>query len=131
MVGWERIETERPQAGERTAVGIWASGRLFGCHFEGPVSSATLSAVELKSAGAPAPELTSAIAPTPSVDEAGASPVIDEAFGARLQRLRTKAGLSQDEVATRKNGRANVCTRVTNAHPVCRILLQNTNTHPE
>src|SRR3546814_11016897 len=84
-----------------TAVGIWASGRLFGCQFEGPVSSATLSAVELKSAGAPAPELTSAIAPTPSVDEAGASPVIDEAFGARLQRLRTKAGLSPAEVAKR------------------------------
>src|SRR3546814_935497 len=101
LAACDRIEIELPHAGDITAGVIWASGRLFGCQFEGPVSSATLSAVELKSAGAPAPELTSAIAPTPSVDEAGASPVIDEAFGARLQRLRTKAGLSQAEVAKR------------------------------
>lgn len=116
LVACDRIEIELPHAGDITAVVIWASGRLFGCQFEGPVSSATLSAVELKSAVAPAPELAEAIAPALSVDEARAAPVIDapvidapvidapvidEAFGARLQRLRAKVGLSQAEVAKR------------------------------
>lgn len=48
----DRIEIELPHAGDITAVVIWASGRHFGCQFEGPVSPATLSAVELKSATA-------------------------------------------------------------------------------
>ena len=97
LAAGDRIDIQLPHAGDITAVVIWASGRLFGCQFEGPVSPATLSAVELKSAVAPAP----ASAPAPSVDEDQAEPVIDEAFGARLQRLRTKAGLSQAEVAER------------------------------
>ncbi len=107
----DRIEIELPHAGDITAVVIWGSGRLFGCQFEGPVSPATLSAVELKSAVAPAPVIapaitppitpTPAIAPAPSVDEDHAAPVVDQAFGRRLQRLRTKAGLHQAEVAKR------------------------------
>ncbi|WP_332820005.1 helix-turn-helix domain-containing protein [Sphingopyxis sp.] len=97
LAAGDRIDIELPHAGDITAIVIWASGRLFGCQFEGPVSPATLSAVELKSAVAPAP----ASAPAPSVDEDQAAPVIDEAFGVRLQRLRTKAGLSQAEVAER------------------------------
>jgi len=91
LTAGDRIEIELPHAGDITAVVIWASGRLFGCQFEGPVSPATLSAVELKSA----------VGPAPSVDEDQAAPVIDEAFGARLQRLRTKSGLKQAEVAKR------------------------------
>jgi len=87
----DRIEIELPHAGDITAVVIWASGRLFGCQFEGPVSPATLSAVELKSA------LSSA----PGLDDDQTEPVIDDAFGARLLRLRTSAGLSQVEVAER------------------------------
>ena len=51
----DRIEIQLPHAGDITAVVIWASGRLFGCRFEGPVSPATLSAVELKSAAGAAP----------------------------------------------------------------------------
>jgi hypothetical protein len=50
LAAGDRIEIELPHAGDITAVVIWASGRLFGCQFEGPVSPATLSAVELKSA---------------------------------------------------------------------------------
>ncbi len=53
----DRIEIELPHAGDITAVVIWASGRHFGCQFEGPVSPATLSAVELKSATATATSL--------------------------------------------------------------------------
>ena len=64
----DRIEIELPHAGGITAVVIWASGRLFGCQFEGPVSPATLSAVELKSA----------VAPPPEVQESGAEPALDE-----------------------------------------------------
>lgn len=53
----DRIEIELPHAGDITAAVIWASGRHFGCQFEGPVSPATLSAVELKSATATATSL--------------------------------------------------------------------------
>ena len=101
LAACDRIEIELPHAGDITAVVIWASGRLFGCQFEGPVSPATLSAVELKSAVAPAPEPMPALDPPSSVDEIHAAPVIDEAFGDRLQRLRTSAGLSLPEVAKR------------------------------
>jgi transcriptional regulator with XRE-family HTH domain len=101
LAAGDRIEIELPHAGDITAVVIWASGRLFGCRFEGPVSPATLSAVELKSAVAPAPEPASAIPPAPGIDEDRAAPVIDEAFGIRLQRLRADAGLNQAEVAER------------------------------
>ena len=63
LAACDRIEIELPHAGDITAVVIWASGRLFGCQFEGPVSPATLSAVELKSAIAPAPDLSDDAAP--------------------------------------------------------------------
>ena len=97
----DRIEIELPHAGDIMAVVIWASGRLFGCQFEGPVSPATLSAVELKSAVAPLPEPTNTVVPAPIVEEDSAEPVIDDAFGARLLRLRTEAGLNQADVAQR------------------------------
>ncbi|WP_282945868.1 MULTISPECIES: helix-turn-helix domain-containing protein [unclassified Sphingopyxis] len=86
----DRIEIELPHAGDISAVVIWASGRLFGCQFEGPVSPATLSAVELKSV----------VPPEPEVEESQPSPA-DEAFGARLQRFRIMAGLNQADVAER------------------------------
>ena len=91
LAAGDRIEIELPHAGDITAVVIWASGRLFGCQFEGPVSPATLSAVELKSA----------LGSAPSLDDDTAEPAIDDAFGARLLRLRTSAGLSQAEIAER------------------------------
>lgn len=91
LAAGDRIEIELPHAGDITAKVIWASGRLFGCQFEGPVSPATLSAVELKSA-------VDAV-PAPPDDPVEAE--IDEAFGARLQRFRTDAGLNQADVAKR------------------------------
>lgn len=91
LTAGDRIEIELPHAGDITAKVIWASGRLFGCQFEGPVSPATLSAVELKSA-------VDAV-PAPPDDPVEAE--IDEAFGARLQRFRTDAGLNQADVAKR------------------------------
>ena len=56
LAAGDRIEIELPHAGDISAVVIWASGRHFGCQFEGPVSPATLSAVELKSATDTAPD---------------------------------------------------------------------------
>jgi hypothetical protein len=75
LAAGDRIEIELPHAGDITAVVIWASGRLFGCQFEGPVSPATLSAVELKSAIDAAP----AIDPAPTAEGDRVEPVIDEA----------------------------------------------------
>ena len=104
LAAGDRIEIELPHAGDITAVVIWASGRHFGCQFEGPVSPATLSAVELKSAidppaGAEAPadpDVEGGLdeAPTPGAAD-------EEARGDRLQRLRVRAGLSGAEVARR------------------------------
>ena len=87
----DRIEIELPHAGDITAIVIWASGRHFGCQFEGPVSRATLSAVELKSATDTAP-------PAPKEDMESTN---GESFGDRLQRLRIEAKLERAEVAKR------------------------------
>jgi len=105
----DRIEIELPHAGDITAVVIWASGRLFGCQFEGPVSSATLSAVELKSAVElqsaigpplePAPEIadTSDVPPTDLLDDAapgGFQEVVDRS----REQIARAAGVSPDRV---------------------------------
>ncbi|MBB6427981.1 helix-turn-helix domain-containing protein [Sphingopyxis sp. JAI128] len=88
LAAGDRIEIELPHAGDITAKVIWASGRLFGCQFEGPVSPATLSAVELKSA----------IDAVSEIEEEPAAPFADDGFGARLQHFRIDAGLSQADV---------------------------------
>ncbi|WP_338425729.1 PilZ domain-containing protein [Sphingopyxis kveilinensis] len=107
----DRIEIELPHAGGITAVVIWASGRLFGCQFEGPVSPATLSAVELKSAVAPMLESsTSAVASTSGAEGAGAELAPDEfpddvapaplqeVIGRSREQIARAAGLSIDRV---------------------------------
>ena len=83
----DRIEIELPHAGDITAVVIWAKGRLFGCQFEGPVSPATLSAVELKGNIGPAPEMTNAVGPAPGNDEDRAAPGIDDAMPEGVQEV--------------------------------------------
>ena len=60
------------------------------------MSRATLSAVELKSA-------TEALAAPEATEEPVAGPAADEAFGERLLRLRTKAGIDRADVAKRMN----------------------------
>lgn len=96
----DRIEIELPHAGDITAVVIWASGRLFGCQFEGPVSPATLSAVELKSAVVPAPEAQEvSVEPAldESLEEAEPEPLQDVIDRSREQIARA-AGLGIDRV---------------------------------
>lgn len=98
LAAGDRIEIELPHAGDITAIVIWASGRHFGCQFEGPVSPATLSAVELKSVTAPPPKTKGKDKATVD-DEQDSATEIDEDFGGRLQRFRTALGLDQAEVA--------------------------------
>jgi len=106
LANGDRIEIELPHAGDITAVVIWASGRLFGCQFEGPVSPATLSAVELKSAVGPAPELIDVASPAPDVGENHPAPVTDAAEPKALrdlidrsrEQIALAAGISADRV---------------------------------
>lgn len=93
LAACDRIEIELPHAGDITAVVIWASGRLFGCQFEGPVSPATLSAVELKSAVASPPE---PLTPEPLTDAApeGFQDLVDRS----REQIARAAGLSIDRV---------------------------------
>jgi hypothetical protein len=106
LAACDRIEIELPHAGDITAVVIWASGRLFGCQFEGPVSPATLSAVELKSAVTPAFEPAPTLDPPASDEEAGAEPLVDDAAPEGFQELVDRsreqiaraAGISPDRV---------------------------------
>jgi len=85
----ETIEVELPEAGATVARIVWSSGRLHGCEFAAPVSQATLSAAQLRSAVAEGIGL-----------EAAAAPQTNESFGARLQRLRRQQGLSMDRLAS-------------------------------
>lgn len=83
----DRIEIDLPHGGDSWASVVWISEHLIGCRFDTPVSQAVLSAAQLRSAVTHDEEQ----APTPD----------DEAFGARLHRLRVRAGLNQAEVAER------------------------------
>lgn len=106
LAAGDRIEIELPHAGDITAVVIWANGRLFGCQFEGPVSPATLSAVELKSAIGPAPELANAVGPAPGIDEDHAAPGIDdtkpegvqEVIDRSREQIARAAGVNADRI---------------------------------
>jgi transcriptional regulator with XRE-family HTH domain len=90
LVVGERIAVELPHAGATWARAVWTSGRLFGCQFEMPVSAATLSAAQLRSAVGQDVDL----APRREAS-------VDASFGDRLQRLRKARGLSQAEIASR------------------------------
>lgn len=84
----DRIEVGLPHAGATWAKVIWNSTRIYGCQFDTPISSATLSAAQLR--GVVGPD-TGAVS-----DE---RPPLRESFGVRLQRLRTAKGLTQAQVA--------------------------------
>ncbi|MBB6427626.1 helix-turn-helix domain-containing protein [Sphingopyxis sp. JAI128] len=84
----DRIEIGLPHAGATCAKVIWASAHIYGCQFDAPISSATLSAAQLRSVVGP---------------QGGTLPVSQppqaESLGARLQRLRTTRGLTQSQIA--------------------------------
>jgi transcriptional regulator with XRE-family HTH domain len=85
----EMLEIDLPQVGATSAKVIWASGALYGCQFEAPVSIAALSAAQLRSAVAEQVDLT---------PHADAPP--EESFSVRLHRLRKERGLSLGRIAT-------------------------------
>jgi transcriptional regulator with XRE-family HTH domain len=89
----ERISIDLPQAGITWARVVWTSGKLFGCQFHTPISAAALSAAQLRSAVGQPVEVAPRAAPSPAA-------ALDVSFGARLQRLRREAGISQSHVAT-------------------------------
>jgi hypothetical protein len=93
LAAGDRIDIELPHAGDITAVVIWASGRLFGCRFEGPVSPATLSAVELKSAIDAPPD----IEPVPTIEEEQAEPAVDQAL--TMQEIQHVIDRSREQLA--------------------------------
>jgi transcriptional regulator with XRE-family HTH domain len=90
----ERLEVALPQVGTRAALVMWASGDLFGCQFEEPISRAAVSAAQLR--GKPEAAGTARDAPSAfSGPDEG-----DDSFGGRLKRLRqqrriTMAGLAR------------------------------------
>lgn len=83
----DRIEVDLPHAGLVSAKIVWTSGLLFGCQFRKPLSAAALSAVQLRSAA------------TPHLDALPEERRTIAHFGARLQRLRVRKGLSQADIA--------------------------------
>ena len=91
----DKIEVDLPHAGAVATNILWVSGKLFGCEFETPISSAALSAAQLQSAvvGGDADKVL-----------AGSGEIAlsssDVRFGANLKRLRISKGLSQADIAT-------------------------------
>lgn len=84
----DRIEIGLPHAGATWAKVVWTSARIHGCQFDAPVSSATLSAAQLRSVVGPQGSTLPASEPPKA-----------ESLGARLQRLRTTRGLTQSQIA--------------------------------
>lgn len=84
----ERIAIDLPQAGATWAKVIWVSDRFVGCQFDAALSSAALSAAQLRSAVGQRMDL-----PWPSEG------LRDEAFGVRLRRLRKERKLTLSQIA--------------------------------
>jgi transcriptional regulator with XRE-family HTH domain len=84
----EWIEIDLPQAGGTWAKTMWTSGRLAGCQFVAPISTAALSGAQLRGAADAQIDLS-----------AQAAARAEESLGARLQRLRKARGLSLSQVA--------------------------------
>lgn len=85
----EAIEVQLPGTGARQAQVVWSGGNFFGCSFDRPISSATVSAALLRSEPG-APE-----APASSVDAVRSS----KGFASCLASLRTERGWTIERLA--------------------------------
>ncbi|MFN6935396.1 MAG: helix-turn-helix domain-containing protein [Tsuneonella sp.] len=85
LVEGETIAVDLPQTGERIASVVWVDAPMYGCRFDEPLSTAALSAAQLRGA-------------VRGGSDSNALPVA-EAFGARLHRLRVERGMSLSDVA--------------------------------
>jgi transcriptional regulator with XRE-family HTH domain len=84
----EMLEVDLPLAGATTAQVVWASGKLFGCRFDKPISPAVLSAAQLRAVSSGELALR------------GESDAVREgSFGVRLKRLRKERGLTLAQIA--------------------------------
>jgi transcriptional regulator with XRE-family HTH domain len=90
----ETIDLELPEAGAVRARVVWASGPLYGCSFERPLTSFELGAAQLRGAADPA---NAGAAPKPQ----GVAAIGGESFGERLNRLRKLRGMTQGDLAAR------------------------------
>jgi transcriptional regulator with XRE-family HTH domain len=88
LASGERIDIDLPHAGTTSARVMWASGSFFGCQFDAPISSAAMSATQLRS---DAPDQVDT-APRPAA-------LSSQSFGGRLQRLRKDRGLTLAQLA--------------------------------
>lgn len=84
----DAIEIGLPHAGATRARVVWASGTLYGCQFDAPISPATLSAAQLR-----------AVVGADGGEDGNLRAAISESFGVRLHRLRTAKRLTQVQIA--------------------------------
>lgn len=84
----ERIDIDLPHAGPTSARIMWTSGSFFGCQFDAPISSAALSAAQLRSD-----------VPDAADTAARQASLAGESFGVRLQRRRKARGLTLSQLA--------------------------------
>lgn len=91
----DRIDIDLPHAGTVSAIVVWASGRMFGCQFDLPISLAALSAAQLQ--GVVEVQLGNALCSDASSSISDTEPKLD--FSANMKRLRLAKGLSQSDVA--------------------------------
>ena len=92
LTAGETLQINLPHAGFQAAEVVWISGEFVGCRFARPISSAAVSAAQLRS------EPSAAVR---SVSRAAieSAPPADDSFGARLRRLRSQYNLSQTALA--------------------------------
>lgn len=94
----ETISIDLPHAGLCAARVIWASEHLFGCHFDAPISQATLSAAQLRSAVS-LPASPDAALPPDALPPAALPPAAS--LAQRLRQLRQERGLTLEQVAAK------------------------------
>lgn len=90
----DEIAVDLPHAGICAARVIWASEHLFGCQFDHPISQATLSAAQLRSAVTPVPD------PVVVPSAPAALALTPEPLGQRLRKLRLDRGFTLDHLAS-------------------------------
>lgn len=83
-----QLMIELPQAGPMLATVMWQSGHLFGCQFDAPITSAVLSAAQLRGAVEREVELVNR-----------QQVAADDGLGKRVLRLRKELGISQGRLA--------------------------------
>ena len=91
----EAIEVDLPEAGQVRARVVWASGNLYGCSFDAPISPFALGAAQLRGTA------DHASLPDTRTKIRGPTAIGGESLGERLHRLRKLRGMTQGELASK------------------------------